>query len=189
MRLIGEATAAGHTIKSFVSFCGGLPTPVQSKGPLGYKFSWSPRGVLAAALNDARFRLNGAEVRVAGADLLARNFADVPIIAGIEFEGVANRDSVPYLEEYGLDAGLETVLRGTLRYKGFARTVDVFKRAGLLSLDALEAPLDRWEGLVDICLGRSGTDVADDDARRVAVLKLAGGDEQVAQVALETMAE
>jgi len=27
--------------------------------PLGYKFSWSPRGVLNAALNGARFKLDG----------------------------------------------------------------------------------------------------------------------------------
>jgi alpha-aminoadipic semialdehyde synthase len=26
--------------------------------PFGMKFSWSPRGLLSAALNDARFKLN-----------------------------------------------------------------------------------------------------------------------------------
>jgi len=29
-----------------VSFCGGLPAPEASGNPLGYKFSWSPRGAL-----------------------------------------------------------------------------------------------------------------------------------------------
>lgn len=40
-------------IKSFISWCGGLPAPEASNVPLGYKFSWSPRGVLTASGNDA----------------------------------------------------------------------------------------------------------------------------------------
>lgn len=43
---------------SFISFCGGLPAPEFADVPLGYKFSWSPQGVLKAALNSARFRLD-----------------------------------------------------------------------------------------------------------------------------------
>ncbi len=29
-----------------MSYCGGLPAPEASGNPLGYKFSWSPRGAL-----------------------------------------------------------------------------------------------------------------------------------------------
>lgn len=29
-------------IKSFISFCGGLPSPELSNAPLGYKFSYVP---------------------------------------------------------------------------------------------------------------------------------------------------
>lgn len=187
MRLIGEARAAGNRVTSFVSFCGGLPTPEQSNGPLGYKFSWSPRGVLTAALNDARFRINGEEVKIAGKDLLARHFADVPIIDGLELEGVANRDSLPYLKEYGLDEGLGTIMRGTLRYKGFSKVVEVLKRAGMLSLEVLSEPLERWEALVDVCLARGGVAVVDDAARRAAVLALADGNQETASIAYETM--
>ena len=48
---------------SFVSFCGGLPSPECADIPLGYKFSWSPQGVLRAALNSANFRLS-SKVRI-----------------------------------------------------------------------------------------------------------------------------
>ena len=49
----------GRAVESFVSFCGGLPAPAAAEGvPLAYKFSWSPKGVLSAALNSARFKLN-----------------------------------------------------------------------------------------------------------------------------------
>jgi alpha-aminoadipic semialdehyde synthase len=50
-------------VVSFTSFCGDLPAAEASDVPLGYKFSWSPRGVLNAALNGARSKLNG-EARV-----------------------------------------------------------------------------------------------------------------------------
>jgi alpha-aminoadipic semialdehyde synthase len=47
----------GARIRSFISFCGGLPE--RSDGLLGYRFSWSPRGVLEAAGNPAQFLLAG----------------------------------------------------------------------------------------------------------------------------------
>lgn len=59
MRMIDQIKASGDSIESFVSWCGGLPAPQHADNPLGYKFSWSPRGVLLAALNDARFLRKG----------------------------------------------------------------------------------------------------------------------------------
>lgn len=46
-------------VRSFVSWCGGLPAPEASNVPLGYKFSWSPRGVLTASGNDAVYWADG----------------------------------------------------------------------------------------------------------------------------------
>lgn len=56
--LINKLHAEKKEIVSFTSFCGGLPAPDVPNVPLRYKFSWSPRGVLTAALNSARYRLN-----------------------------------------------------------------------------------------------------------------------------------
>lgn len=57
--LLSTIHAQNKRVVSFTSFCGGLPAPENADVPLGYKFSWSPRGVLSAALNGARFKLNG----------------------------------------------------------------------------------------------------------------------------------
>ena len=38
MELFHELQENGEEIKSFVSFCGGLPAPEASNNPLGYKF-------------------------------------------------------------------------------------------------------------------------------------------------------
>jgi saccharopine dehydrogenase-like NADP-dependent oxidoreductase len=46
------------------------------------------------------------------------------------FEGYANRDSLSYRHHYGID-NIPTLLRGTLRYKGFCRAWNVFAQLGL----------------------------------------------------------
>ena len=55
MKLFHELEENGKKIKSFVSFCGGLPAPEASNNALGYKFSWSPRGVLLNTVSGKNF--------------------------------------------------------------------------------------------------------------------------------------
>ena len=57
--LLADLRKKGKVIESFASFCGGLPAPDCAGVPLKYKFIWSPRGVLSAALNGAQFLVNG----------------------------------------------------------------------------------------------------------------------------------
>jgi alpha-aminoadipic semialdehyde synthase len=49
--------------------------------------------------------------------LLATPFGKLPIMRGVELQGVANRDSLPYAQTYGFGTheDLRTCLRGTLR--------------------------------------------------------------------------
>ncbi len=48
MKVIDRVRAEGGKITTFQSYCGGLPAPEANDNPYGYKFSWSPRGVLLA---------------------------------------------------------------------------------------------------------------------------------------------
>ncbi|HDT14536.1 MAG TPA: saccharopine dehydrogenase, partial [Candidatus Aminicenantes bacterium] len=109
MRIIHEAHEAGRSVLGFTSWCGGLPAPEANTNPFGYKFSWSPRGVLLASKNSARFLKDGRIVTIPAAELFAR-----PETIGIpglgDFEGYPNRDSVAYRETYGIPEAL-TVLR------------------------------------------------------------------------------
>jgi saccharopine dehydrogenase-like NADP-dependent oxidoreductase len=113
MRLIHEAEGKGGKIVSFRSYCGGLPAPEANNSPIGYKFSWAPRGVLVAATNDARYLKDGEIIEVPGEEL----FKDPEIVevpgAGT-FEGYPNRDSIPYIDMYGLK-DVKTMFRGTMR--------------------------------------------------------------------------
>lgn len=77
-------------------------------------------------------------------------------------------------------------MRGTLRYPGFARQVDAFKRLGLLSMERLEEPVKSWSELVDACLKGKGFDVVDKASRRAAVVDVLG-DEKLAEEVLSTL--
>src|SRR6201995_2447577 len=68
---IDEVHKAGGRVLSFLSYCGGLPAPEDSDNPLGYKFSWSSRGVLLALKNEAKFYEGGKEVHVSSDDLMS----------------------------------------------------------------------------------------------------------------------
>ena len=74
MRVIDRAHDAGGAVKAFRSFCGGLPAPDANDNPLGYKFSWSPRGVVLAGRNDARYLQNGRTVEVPNERLFAMHY-------------------------------------------------------------------------------------------------------------------
>ena len=73
--LLSRLRSENSQVVSFTSFCGGLPAPETAEGvPLGYKFSWSPRGVLRAASEGASFRLAG-QVRLSSPTRLSTNVA------------------------------------------------------------------------------------------------------------------
>ena len=55
MKIIDAVHEDGGKIRHFYSICGGLPAPDDNDNPFGYKFSWSPRGVVLASRNSARF--------------------------------------------------------------------------------------------------------------------------------------
>jgi saccharopine dehydrogenase-like NADP-dependent oxidoreductase len=137
MRVIHEVHDSGGRVAGFTSWCGGLPAPEANTNPFGYKFSWSPRGVLLASKNSAKYLKDGRVVSIPAADLFASPQI-IPIPGLGEFEGYPNRDSVPYRETYGIPEAL-TVFRGTLRYAGWCETLRKMVQLGLLD----DAPKDR----------------------------------------------
>jgi spermidine synthase len=121
-------------IKQFLSYCGGLPAPECSDNPLGYKFSWSSRGVLLALLNTASYFASNQQVTITGEELMthAQPYYITPAFA---FVAYPNRDSTPFKEYYNIPEA-ETIVRGTLRYQGFPEFVKALVNLGWL--DAAE---------------------------------------------------
>jgi len=130
MRIIDNVHSQGGKIVSFRSYCGGLPALEANDNPFGYKFSWSPIGVILAGTNDARYKEDGKIVEIAGADLF-RHYKLLNIEGLGEFEGYPNRDSVPYIDLYKIPE-TETMFRGTYRNIGWCPTLKAIADLGLL---------------------------------------------------------
>ena len=133
VKTIGEVHEQGGKIKEFHSYCGGLPAPECSGNPLGYKFSWSSRGVLLALLNNAGFLANSQPVHISGKELMA---AAKPYFISPAYAFVAypNRDSTPFSGWYGIPEATD-VVRYTLRYQGFPQFVEVLVKIGWLDAE------------------------------------------------------
>lgn len=118
----------------FRSYCGGLS---EVKNDFCYKFSWSPLGVLKALRSPSKSLKYGKNYDVSRPwDAVDRYTLD--LAKGAEtFEVYPNRDSLPYIAEYGFDGlNLNQFVRGTLRYGGWTKAWDsIFKE-----VETLEGP-------------------------------------------------
>lgn len=133
MRVIDRVHDDDGDIKAFRSFCGGLPAPDANDNPLGYKFSWSPRGVVLAGRNAARFLEHSHMVDIPNERLFASHY--VTWVDGLgDFEAYPNRNSLPYVERYGIPE-TETMYRGTLRNLGWCDVMLKLNQLGYFSLE------------------------------------------------------
>jgi len=121
MRIIHDIETNGGKVISFRSTTGALPSHEANNNPFGYKFSWSPRGVLLASRNAAKWLENGKEVSIRG-EKLFENYTIQDVAGAGSFENYPNRNSVPYKQIYGLKDAI-TVYRGTFRMTGWCETM------------------------------------------------------------------
>jgi saccharopine dehydrogenase-like NADP-dependent oxidoreductase len=129
MQVIDKIKENGGTLSSFESFTGGLIAPdTDPENPWRYKFTWNPKNVVMAGQGTAKFLQDGRYRYIPYQQLFQRiTSVSVPNLG--EFEGYANRDSLKYLKTYNLE-GVKTILRGTLRNKGFCSAWNVLVQLG-----------------------------------------------------------
>lgn len=110
---------------SFLSYCGGVPAVPND---FRYKFSWSPLGVLKALRSPSR-SIRDFEELAAERPWHALGRYEAPLPEPEAFEVYPNRDSLPFMAEYGFgpDWRVRDFVRGTLRLEGWAEAwADVF---------------------------------------------------------------
>ncbi|XP_017786557.1 PREDICTED: alpha-aminoadipic semialdehyde synthase, mitochondrial-like [Nicrophorus vespilloides] len=170
LECIDDVKAMGGRVTSFESFCGGLPAPEFSDNPLRYKFSWSPRGALLNTLSSARYLRKGQVVEISeGGELMAAT-KSLDFLPGFSLEGFPNRDSTAYTNYYGIPDAL-TVLRGTIRYTGFAEAARTLQLLGLLDPKPhpylhTQGPDMTWRGLICQILGFEDTTILPENLKQ-----------------------
>lgn len=129
MQVIDKIKASGGKLTSFESFTGGLIAPeTDPENPWRYKFTWNSRNVVMAGQGTAKFLQEGQYKFIPYQQLFIRT-TPVTVPGFGEYEGYANRDSLKYLETYGLHR-IKTMVRGTLRNKGYCSAWNVLVQLG-----------------------------------------------------------
>jgi len=135
MKVLDRIRDAGHELRAFETFTGGLLAQSNDDNPWQYKFTWNPRNVVLAGQGYVKFIQEG-RYKYIPYNKLFRRTEVIHIPEYGHFEGYANRDSLKYLNAYKLE-GIKTLYRGTLRRVGFCKSWDIFVQLGATD-DAFE---------------------------------------------------
>ncbi len=119
MKLFDEIKAKKGMIASFKSYCGGLVADeCDGENPWKYKFTWNPKNVVLAGQGAPAVFLSENSLKIVPYHQLFNNTVNFQFNEMSELEGYPNRDSLKYIEAYHLN-GIEEMIRGTLRKKGY----------------------------------------------------------------------
>lgn len=120
MDIIQRVRDDGGRIKSFVSYGSGVAAPENTSNPLRYVITWNPYNVVMAGGNGAQYLENGA-IRILPYHRVFTQTWPVEVEGIGTLEAYANRDSIAYMDYFGLDH-VHTMIRGTLRYPTWGET-------------------------------------------------------------------
>jgi saccharopine dehydrogenase-like NADP-dependent oxidoreductase len=129
MKEIEEIKEKGGNITSFKSYTGGLVAPESDDNPWNYKITWNPRNVVLAGQGTVKY-LQNKQYKYIPYHRLFTTTETVRIEGYGNFEGYANRDSLKYIDTYGLN-DTATFLRGTLRKPGFCDAWNLLVQLGI----------------------------------------------------------
>jgi len=141
-KVINDAKMRGDKIIHYESWCGALCSPEFLNNPLLYKFTWNPRGALLALKNNAKQYKNHQVIQIPSHELLTKT-TNKNFQSCFNFEGYYNRDSLAYKELYDLNDA-ETVVRGTIRFKGFSFVMQCLKHLNLFEDNKIHERIKNW---------------------------------------------
>jgi saccharopine dehydrogenase-like NADP-dependent oxidoreductase len=129
--LLEEIRNEGGKVISLNSYGSGLPSFQFNNNPMGYKFSWEPKGVFLAAQVPAVKLVKGEPVLIDGKELF-ENFYMVDVKGLGAFETYANKDVTRYVKYFDLPEDV-TFYRGLLRFSGYCNNMRNFIKLDLLN--------------------------------------------------------
>ncbi|MES2545598.1 MAG: saccharopine dehydrogenase C-terminal domain-containing protein [Bacteroidota bacterium] len=130
MKVIDEVREKGGKLLLFESFCGGLVAPESDNNLWNYKFTWAPRNVVLAGQGGTAKFIQEGTYKYMPYHKLFRRTEFLEIEGYGRFEAYANRDSLKYINIYGLDDIL-TLYRGTIRRVGYSKAWNMFVQLGI----------------------------------------------------------
>ncbi len=134
MQVIDRIRSKGGKVILFESFTGGLVAPESDNNLWHYKFTWNPRNVVIAGQGGAAKFLQEGTYKYIPYNRLFRRTEFLDVEGFGRFEAYANRDSLKYQKEYGME-DIQTLYRGTMRRVGFSKAWNMFVQLGMTDDD------------------------------------------------------
>lgn len=154
MEIIHRLKGQGAEIVSFESYTGGLVAPASDDNLWGYKISWNPRNIiLAGSSGHAVYRENN-RLRMVPYFKLFDDVNTVVASDGVRYDAYPNRNSVHYLDLYGLE-NVQKLVRGTLRKQGYCSGWSFLVKNGFVNDDTKipAGEFSTWKELTQSLLG------------------------------------
>ena len=129
-----RAVAELEEVEEFYAYGAGIPGPGARDNVLGYKFSWSPIGVMRSYRRPARIIAGGKPVDIDPAALFEpgrHHVVELPAIAA-PLECYPNGDAVHYAELFGVRGTVREMARYTGRLPGHSAFWNVMVKSGFL---------------------------------------------------------
>jgi saccharopine dehydrogenase-like NADP-dependent oxidoreductase len=129
MQIIDRIRNEGGKISVFRSHTGGLVAPESDDNPWHYKISWNPANVVRAGSSGAVFKEDG-QIKTVPYSALFEKTRLVEIKPVGEYAWYPNRDSLAYIQIYGLESAY-SFIRTTLRHPAFCAGWKNLVKSGL----------------------------------------------------------
>ena len=154
MEIIHRLKEKGAEITSFESYTGGLVAPASDDNLWGYKISWNPRNIILAGSSGHAMYREDNKLRMVPYYNLFDEVDTVVASDGVRYDAYANRNSVHYLELYGLEK-VQKLVRGTLRKQGYCRGWAFLVKNGFTNDDTTipAGSFSTWSDLSQSLLG------------------------------------
>ncbi|NQU84757.1 MAG: saccharopine dehydrogenase NADP-binding domain-containing protein [Mariniphaga sp.] len=167
MSIIDKVHSEGGKIKEFYSLCGALAAPEHADNPFKYKFSWSPKGVVMAGNNGAKYLKDRSIVEISTKNLfknpLQIEFPEVGLM-----EVYPNRDSLSYIDIYKLPE-IETMYRGTFRYPNWCESMDAIKAINMVSYEKLNFEGKTYADVTALQIGEKADNIKEQVALKLGI--------------------
>ncbi len=156
MEIIHRLKDEGARITSFESYTGGLVAPGSDDNLWGYKISWNPRNIILAGNSGHAMYREDNKLRMVPYYNLFNEVDTVIASDGVRYDAYPNRNSVHYLELYGLE-NVQKLVRGTLRKKGYCNGWSFLVKNGFTNDDTKipAGSFSTWSELTQSLLGVS----------------------------------
>jgi alpha-aminoadipic semialdehyde synthase len=127
--------------------------------------------------------MNNELVEIESGGALLENCKKQSFLPGFRLEGFPNRDSLIYKKLYGIPEA-HTVLRGTLRFEGFANTMKALNQLNLINANPHpvlhpKGPEMTWRQLICHMLGQIDSNMFYDNLRSLILKEFDGDSDQL----------